>query len=64
MAGGEELAQAKAAQYPANTEVIVHYDPDTPSNAVLDLKIAYVRPLLVLALAFFGLALFFSGAFR
>ena len=64
VAGSEELAQAKAAQYPAGTEVVVHYDPDNPSNAVLDLKIAYVRPLLVLALAFFGLALFFSGAFR
>ena len=64
VAGSEELAQAKAAQYPANTEVVVHYDPDAPSNAVLDLKIAYATPLLVLALAFFAAALFFSGAFR
>ena len=62
--GSEELAQAKAAQYPAGTEVAVHYDPDTPSNAVLDLKVAYATPLLVLTLVFFAAALFFSGAFR
>jgi hypothetical protein len=64
VAGSEELAQAKAAQYPANTELVVHYDPDAPSNAVLDLKVAYATPLLVIALVFFGLALFFSGVFR
>ena len=34
------------------------------SNAVLDLKVAYATPLLVLALVFFGLALLFSGVFR
>jgi hypothetical protein len=42
----------------------VHYDPKSPSNAVLDVKIAYAKPLLVVALMFFGLALFFSGMFR
>ena len=35
-----------------------------PSNAVLDVKVAYAKPLLVIALVFFGLALFFSGLFR
>jgi hypothetical protein len=64
VADSEELAQAKAAKYPANTEVVVHYDPDTPSNAVLDPKIAYAMPLLVLTIVFFAAALFFSGAFR
>jgi len=64
VAGSEQLAQAKAAQYPAGTEVSVHYDPDNPTNAVLDLKIAYATPLLALAVVFFGLALFFSGVFR
>ena len=64
VAGSEELAQAKAAQYPANTEVVVHYDPANPSNAVLDLRIAYATPLLVLTIVFFAAALFFSGAFR
>ena len=64
VAGSEELAQTKAAQYPAGTEVAVRYDPDTPSKAVLDLMVAYATPLLVLTLLFFAAALFFSGAFR
>jgi hypothetical protein len=63
-AGGEQVAQTKAAQYPPGTDVVVHYDPKNPSNAVLDLKVAYATPWLVIALVFFGLALFFSGAFR
>jgi hypothetical protein len=44
--------------------VLVHYDPKNPSNAVLELKVALAVPLLVVAIAFFGLAIFFSGAFR
>jgi hypothetical protein len=63
-AGGEQAAQTKAAQYPPGTDVVVHYDPKNPSNAVLDVKVAYATPWLVIALVFFGLALFFSGAFR
>lgn len=42
----------------------MHYDPENPSNAVLDLKTAYATPLPVIALVFFAAALFFSGAFR
>jgi hypothetical protein len=64
VAGSEELAAAKAAQYAAGSEVLVHYDPENPSNAVLDLKVAYAAPFLVIALVFLGLAVFFSGAFR
>ena len=44
--------------------MLVHYDPKNPSNAVLDLKVALGVPLLAVAFAFFGLAVFFSGAFR
>jgi len=43
---------------------MVHYDPKNPSSAVLDLKIAYGVTFVVVALVFFGLAIFFSGAFR
>jgi hypothetical protein len=43
---------------------MVHYDPKNPSNAVLDIKIAYDMTFVVVALVFFGLAVFFSGAFR
>jgi hypothetical protein len=64
LAGSEELARAKSARYPQGADVVVHYDPKSPSNAVLDVKIAYAKPLLVVALMFFGLALFFSGMFR
>ena len=42
----------------------MRYDPKNPSNAVLDLKVAYGVPLLVVAIVFLGLAVFFSGAFR
>ena len=63
-AGSQEIAEAKAARYPLGSEVVVHYDPKNPSNAVLDLKVAYGVPLLVIAVVFLGLAVFFSGAFR
>ena len=64
LAGSEELARAKAARYPQGADVVVHYDPKNPSNAALDAKVAYAKPLLVLALVFFAAALFFSGMFR
>lgn len=63
-AGSQDLAEAKAARYPVGSQVMVHYDPRNPSNAVLDLKVALGLPMLVIALAFFALAVFFSGAFR
>jgi hypothetical protein len=43
---------------------MVHYDSKNPSNAVLDIKIAHGGAFTVVALVFFGLAVFFSGAFR
>jgi len=44
--------------------VMVHYNPKNPENAVLDVEIAYRVTFIVVALVFFGLAIFFSGAFR
>ena len=64
LAGSEESARTKAARYPQGADVVVHYDPTSPPNAVLDTKIVYAKPLLVIALVFFALALFFSGLFR
>ena len=64
LAGSEESARTKAARYPQGADVVVHYDPTSPPNAVLDTKIVYAKPLLVIALVFFALALFFSGIFR
>jgi hypothetical protein len=64
VAGSKELAEEKAARYPPGSEVVVHYDPKNPSHAVLDVKIALGVTFIVVALVFFGLAVFFSGAFR
>jgi hypothetical protein len=64
LAGAQALAEAQAARYPEDSQVMVHYDPMNPSNAVLDIKIAHGGAFTVVALAFFGLAIFFSGAFR
>jgi Protein of unknown function (DUF3592) len=63
-AGSQALAEEKAARYPAGSQVMVHYDPVNPANAVLDLKVAHGVTSLAVALVFFGLALFFSGVFR
>ncbi len=63
-AGSQALAEEKAARYPAGSQVMVHYDPLNPANAVLDLKVAQSVTSLVVALVFFGLAVFFSGVFR
>ena len=60
----ENLRRYAAARYPQGADVVVHYDPKNPSNAVLDAKVAYAKPLLVVALVFFAAALFFSGMFR
>ena len=63
-AGSQTFAEAQAARYPEGSQVMVHYDLKNPSNAVLDIKIAYGVTFIVVALVFFGLAVFFSGAFR
>ena len=54
----------KAARYPTGSQVMVHYDPLNPANAVLDLKVAQSVTSLVVALVSFGFAVFFSGVFR
>jgi hypothetical protein len=62
-AGSQQRAEAAAARYPEGSQVMVHYDPKNPANAVLDVRIAQGVTWIVVAIAFFGLAVFFSGAF-
>lgn len=62
-AGAQALAEAQAAQYPAGSQVMVHYDPNNPANAVVDVRIAQGLTFFIAALAFFALAIFFTGAF-
>jgi len=62
-AGSQQSAEAAAARYPEGSQVMVHYDPKNPSSAVLDVRIAQGVMWIVVAIAFFGLAIFFSGVF-
>jgi hypothetical protein len=64
VAGSQARAEAQASRYPEGSQVIVHYDPKNPATAVLDVEIAHGVIWFVLALAFFGAAIFFSGVFR
>jgi len=57
-------AESKAARYPQGREVMVHYDPQNPPNAVLDPRVARNWLGWLIAIVFVGLAVFFSGAFR
>jgi hypothetical protein len=63
-AGAQSAAEAQAARYPEGSQVMVHYDPKDPSSAVLDVEVAHGVLFVVLALVFFAVAFFFSGAFR
>ena len=62
VAGSQESAEARAARYPAQSDVVVHYDPTNPSNAVLETKLAFGWLILAVAIVFLGLAIFFSTA--
>jgi Protein of unknown function (DUF3592) len=61
VAGPRDFAEAIVARYPAGREVTVHFDPANPSFAVLEPRVALAWPTLMLTIAFFAAALFFSG---
>jgi hypothetical protein len=63
VAGGRDLAEQTVQRYPAGATVSVHYDPSNPSHATLETAMAFRWVALVFPLAFFALALFFSGRF-
>lgn len=61
VAGARELADQTVARYPTGATVSVHYDPANPSHATLETSLAFRWLALLLPLAFFVVALFFSG---
>lgn len=61
VAGPRDLAEKVVARYPVGSKVTVHFDPANPSVAVLDTHVAFAWSTLILMMAFFGVALFFSG---
>jgi hypothetical protein len=61
VAGPRDFAEAIVARYPAGREVTVHFNPANPSFAVLEPRVAFAWPILILTIAFFAAALFFSG---
>jgi hypothetical protein len=63
VAGSQQLAEAQAARYSEGSQVMVHYDPKNPTNAVVEIEVAHGVLMVVVALAFFAVAIFFSGVF-
>jgi hypothetical protein len=61
VSGSRDFAQGIAARYPAGSAVTVHFDPDNPSFAVLEPRVAFAWVTLVLTVGFFAAAWFFAG---
>jgi len=61
VAAGRGLADAVVARYPVGASVTVHYDPANPAHATLETGLAFRWMALLFPLAFFAIALFFSG---
>lgn len=61
--GSQARAAAQVAKYPVESAVEVHYDPQNPANAVLDVAYRQQWLALLLAVGFFAAALFFAGVF-
>ena len=60
-AGPRDFAEAIAARYPTGGAVTVHFDPANPAFAVLQARVAFAWPTLIITVAFFAAAVFFSG---
>jgi hypothetical protein len=57
----QEAAEQRAARYPQGSKVVVHYDPQHASIAVLETSVTSQSVTIVLAIVFLGLTFFFSG---
>lgn len=60
-AADRALAEKTVARYPAGSVATVYYDPTNPSSAVLEPRVAFAWPTLLLVAGFFAAAIFFSG---
>ena len=60
-AGDRALAEKTVARYPVGSAVTVYYDPANPALAVLEPRVAFAWPTLLLIVGFFAAAIFFSG---
>lgn len=61
VASRREWAEGKAAAYPVDREVTVHYDPDNPAESVLDPAGNFAWGGLSFAVVFLGLAAYFAS---
>jgi len=60
-AGARELAERTVARYPVGQVVTVHFNPSNPSFAVLEPRVAFNWATLLITVALFAAAVFFSG---
>lgn len=61
VSAGKALAEKTVTRYPQGAAVTVHYDPGNPSTAVLEPRVAFGWLTLLVMVAFFAGAWFFSG---
>jgi hypothetical protein len=61
VSAGRAFAETIIARYPNGSAVTVYYDPSNPSFAVLEPRIAFALRTLLVMVAFFAAAVFFSG---
>ena len=57
----QQVAEERAARYPRDARVVVHYNPEHPTVAVLETGVAFQAGTILLAVVFLGLTFFFSG---
>ncbi len=62
--GSQFIADGIVKKYSQGSDVIVHYNPENPSNAALENPGGYAWFLLVIASICFAIAVFASGFFR
>ncbi|MDX8483421.1 DUF3592 domain-containing protein, partial [Mesorhizobium sp. VK24D] len=61
VSGSRDYAESIVARYPVGGAVTVHFDPQNPSLAALETRVGFAWQTFLIAMAFFGAALFFSG---